>query len=260
MRNSFKQLINSFKTLNFKFLFVIIFDLLFFIALYLSSFVFGKIMTKQAMKLQGLPLQTIGLELEQSQNILKAVNSFIYSLIIVLFFMLLFMLFNWSFFRLLIWNLVIKGKAEIKRFWRFLLANLVWTLMWIVPFLFAFYPIILIAKMASVEKPPLFPFIGLGIVVCALLHFTYLYFIGFIVKKRIKDAIRFAFVTGAAKIKHLLLPYLFIFVSFIILSFIIYPLKFLPNKISFLISLIIFVAYFAWLRFYISSAVLSIDK
>jgi len=255
LRDSFKIFIKSFKKINIHLLFVIIMDLLFFVFIFIASLIANKILTKQALKLQSLPMDTLSLEVDQAQDILKSVSNFVVGMLITIGLLMIFIILNWSFFKYLIWNLVVNGKIQLKNFWKFLLANIVWFFIWLVPFVLTFYPLFLMVKLGQLQKPPLFPIIAMSIVLCAALHFTYLYYIGFIKENHIGKAIAFAFKTGTVKIKFLLLPYLFVFVSFAIISSIIYPVKFLPDKASFLISLIVFVVYVGWLRFYISSVV-----
>ena len=257
IKDSFKELINSFKKLNIQLLFVIVMDLLFFVLSYAVFFVLAKILANQALKLQGFSMDFI--ELEQTQAAMRSFQNFLYIFLVFFILLVVFMLFNWSFFKYSIWNLVIKGKILLKGFWTFVLANLVWFLIWLVPFIFTIYPFFVMAKaQLQLQSPPLFPIVIFFILLVALIHFTYLYFIGFIKEHKISKAIAFAFRTGTVKIRYLLLPYFFILVGLFILSLITYPLNFISNKISLAISLVVLLAYVGWIRFYISKIVLAI--
>lgn len=259
VKESFFEFINSFRKLNINLLFVITMDLLFLAVSYLVIFILGKILTNQALQLQGLTIAAG--QLEQAQSTLATLSKFMYSLIISTVVLAVFILFNWSFFKLAIWNLVLKGKIELKKFWKFVLANVVWFFVWLVPFILAFYPLVVVAKFqGQIQKPPWFPLITLIIIFIALLHFTYLYYIGFVKEHKIGKAIAFAFKTGTVKIRFLLMPYLFILIGFAIISLITYPLKFAPDKVDIVVGLILLFAYLGWIRFYMAKTVLAIKE
>lgn len=257
LNNFFQTWVSSFKEINIQLLFVIILDLVFLALSYLAIYASSQILTQQALMLQGISMDS--LELQQTEAAVTSFNHFLYSLLILLIAFIIFMLLNWSFSRYCIWNLILHGRIQLKKFWKFVLANFIWFLIWLVPLIFALYPIFVMVKLKmQLEKPPLFPLIALGIIIVAILHFTYLYFIGFIREQKIGKALAFAFKAGTVKIRFLLLPYLIMIVGFVILSIISYPLKFASDKVSIAVSLILMLAYNSWIRFYLSKTVVAI--
>jgi hypothetical protein len=257
IKEFWKTFISSFTSFNLQQLFVILADLLFFAVSFGVIYLIGIILSKKALKLPDMQLAM--LDTANAQAATGDFKQFLILFVVLLVITLVFILFNWAFTRYCIWNLTIHGKFVFKKFLRFVAANLLWFLMWLLPFIYAIYPVFVMVKQnLSVQKPPLFVTISLLIIVICVLHFTYLYFIGFIRKQKIGKAFAYAFKTGVTKIHKLLLPYLMLFLILVIISVITLPLNNLSQKVSLAVAIPLILAYLAWVRLYISKTVLAI--
>lgn len=254
--DSFKALINSFKTINVNLIFVVLADILFFTLSYGVFYFFSVLLSKKALQVQGFVNMAT---LEQSMSVANDLKSFILTIYVLLAVFIIFMIFNWSFSRFCIWSLILEGKIKLQNFLRFLLANILWSLAWLLPLFLAFYPLLLIVRIqGAIERPPFFPIFLISFVLVALSHFSYLFFISLIKENKIGKAFASAFRIGTVKIRFFILPYVLAFLCFSIVSLISYPLSFISQKISFVFMFILFIAYIAWLRFYLSKTVLAI--
>jgi len=257
IKEFWKTFISSFTSFNLQQLFVILADLLFFAVSFGVVYLLGTILSKKALKLPDMQLAM--LDTSNAQAAVGDFKQFLILFVILFIITLVFILFNWAFTRYCIWNLTIHSKLDFKKYLKFVVANLVWFLMWLLPFIYAVYPVFVMVKQnLSVQKPPLFVSISIIVIMVCILHFTYLYFIGFIREHKIGKAYAFAFKTGITKIHKLLLPYLMMFLIIVILSIITLPLNNLSQKVSLAVSIPLILAYLAWARLYLSKTVLTI--
>jgi hypothetical protein len=222
-----------------------------FVLLFVGGLAVNEVMTKQALKLQGIQLESIGMG-EETKQALQSLNRFVITLVITMVIYLIYSLSVWSFSRYLIWNLVVKGKFVLKKTGKFILANFIWAVIWFIPLIIIMYPMFWLVRTAQVDTIPKFSLFLLGLLSLLILHFTWLYYMGFIKHKKIRDALIYSFKSGTLEIKRFIIPYLFIFLVFVVLSLILFPLKAIPERIYVVISLIFLLVYSGWVRFYLS--------
>ena len=84
-------------------------------------------------------------------------------------------------------------------------------------------------------------------------HISTMLWISYFMKKKIGKSIKSSFNLGISKIQHFIIPYVLAAVVFTALNFIIMPISKVYTGNLMTIYFIIFLFYFAWLRFYIYS-------
>jgi hypothetical protein len=260
IRQFFWNFIKSFTSIRISYLFVIVSDLLFLAVSFFGFLIFSSVISKLAN-----PFVTTGtLTMQNSEQFLSQFYSFLYAALGILAVFLAFLLVIWSISRLSLWNLILKNKFNLHKFGRFIAGNLLWVLIWLIPFVLAFYPIFVIAKMggpgAIQQNPPIFALSVIVFITLLFIHFTYLFYIGFSKFLKIGQAIIFSFKVGTLKIGHLILPYLAALIVFMLISVITYPVSFIHiNKLEMAIWIILLFAYVAWLRSYLAHTVQSLE-
>ena len=221
-------------------IFIILYDLLFWLSIFFSLAFVGKVLQSKSLELAGFDFENLlGLPQSELNALLSSLKGFLYSLLgaIILFILVLFLAI--CIFKGMIWLTVARKKIKLGFIMRFIVLNLVWFLLWIIP------TIIIILLM---RKNLIAPF--LTIVMLLLWHFTNLLYIIFLDKEKI-SAIKKAFSIGIKKIYLFAVPYLVLLLVFIIISFVFSPLSYLPENLSAVISAIGILIYTAWIRIYI---------
>lgn len=152
----------------------------------------------------------------------------------------------YSFSRGFIWLIILKKKKSAGFFKRFLLLNLIWWLILIVPALIFFG-----------AKSEYFIYLVLFFV-AGYIHFTTFLHYDFALNMRIGLAVKKAFKLTFGSLRKFLLPYAYVlFVYFVLLQI----FWFVPvdAKISFFASILFVVFFMAWFRLYMSSILKRIE-
>jgi hypothetical protein len=260
MRRFFWNFIKSFTSIRISYLFVIVCDLLFLAFAFVGFLGFSGVISKLSN-----PFTTVGgLSMENSEKFLSQFYSFLYAAIAALVVFLAYLLVIWCISRLSLWNLILKNKFNLHKIGRFISGNLLWGLIWLIPFALAFYPVFVIAKMGGAgaiqQNPPVFALSVIVFITVLFIHFTYLFYIGFSKFQKIGQAILFSFKIGTLKFGYLVLPYIASVIVFMAVSVITYPVSLINiDKLEMTIWIILLFAYVAWLRSYLAHTVQSLE-
>lgn len=248
--------IKSFKGLDKRIIHVIMFDALFYLALFgLLIFTFNSLSWNFEAVKEAIPTLTnvIG-EMEEieavatPQELTELSNLFFMVisktiLILLIVFILSFMV--GIFFKGLIWTKILHKKFDIHYYRRFALLNLFWIAPWSILIVLLLYAI----KSAVV----LWYIIGIMII---FIHFTNIIYVIFEKEKKFSRILKETFIFGIEKIPYFILPYIVVTSIFVILLFILSLFTFLPLNMHIIFSVLVLLAYFAWVRIYLSRIVL----
>ena len=222
-QKQFKFFIASFKQINKRYIFIVLYDLVFIAIFFLVIPLFSKIFMS---KLQNVTT------LEGAASVLIMLLAYLATVTIIL-------LLSYSVSRGLIWSMILKKKFTAPFFKKFLLLNFLWWLILALPFL-----IVLGAK-----QEYLFYFIA--IIAIIYIHLTSIMHYDFTKNQRIGKAMKNAFKLTYTNFKSFLLPYAYVtLVYFILLQvFWIVPQT---EKYMFFASVLFVVFFLAWFRLYLS--------
>jgi hypothetical protein len=247
----YKEFTNSLKDAKKVVLIVALYDLLFYVFLYLGSKLIAIMTNRQLEKIQPLlgMMTTMSAnlaELEKNLTIMKGFQAF---LIIAPIIFLLFVIIDWTIFKGLIWVAILRKRFSLKYFKNFLALNLLWFIPWTILLLLV---VILVRQRASAYMVLL--------LFILLMHLSGVLCITFTKKDKIINAIKEAFCIGIGKIHLFLVPYLALIILFIVVSQVGWIFRPLPHTIQAILSLIVLVLYTAFARVFLSKIVLSITK
>lgn len=204
-----------------RFFLIALFDAFSWFGLFFFTYLLGNMLKKQLVFLVPSP--------ELLLKVMVMVFAYFLALIIV-------SIIIYSVFKGLIWLTILNHKASWSFFKKFSLLNLLWIIIWLVPF----------ALLAAL-KQELIAY-GIGLVIIAYVHFTTLTHYYFIKSNKIFASIKKAFST---KIKRFLLPYSYLAVVYFILLQVFWVVPRQMNYITF-VSVIMLVFFMAFYRLYIS--------
>lgn len=248
LKDSWKNLITSFKSLDKRILHVVIYDLLFFIICFGVFYLFKLLITLKAEPLKGFKLDESALvpgsDLAANTQLLKGFyNTMLFY--VILFALILVLVYIFA--NLLIWIQVTGRKPRKIKFnfaKNFFLINIIWVITWLILFLVVINSL----------RPETTYFWMLGFIVFYA-HLTAIMYISYFKSARIRKAVKQAFNIGFAKIHHFIVPYVFVAVIFYIINNVLRLFIQLPDTYRIFASTIILLFYFAWLRFYVYSFV-----
>ena len=248
-KNSWNLFVKSFKDFDTRAIFIVLYDLIFFSIIYLSFIIFSKYIQNKSLKIN-IPLTEEIMQLPQTEisQISSQLNNFLWFIFIGIVLVALIIFIAACTFKGLIWLKITHKKFTIDFIKKFVLLNLIWTLIWIIP-------IIIIALV--LKKDLLAPF--LVIIAPLIMHFTNILHIFFIHTKKL-SSIKRAFKIGIKKIYLFILPYILMLIIFLIISQSYWLYNFMPGNIPFIIAIFVLLVYFAWFRIYLYTIVKDIEK
>lgn len=240
LKNSIKTYVNSFK--NKSILLVLVLNISFIIVTVALITLTKKISQPWIDKIQKVELSNIAFQSEaQLQETATTLRGFILFLILTAIAFVLFLIINWSFFQGIIYKILLKQRFNAKSFGKFLLLNIIW----VIPWLILIFIILFGAKTGYFITPIL-------ILMLLFLHLSFILYILFAKNNKIK--IKQSLKIGMLKIHYCIIPYIFIAITFIIIS----QLNLL--KISSIIIYFIYLIFFSWLQNYTKDIILNISR
>lgn len=238
-KKSWHLLLQSFKQLDSRMFFIVLYDLLFFAISIFAAFIFGRILQNSSLGMQLVQLdQLTNMSKPELDNVLAVFQKFLYILIggMILLAIIIFVLM--CIFKALIWFTVANKQTTVKNIKKFLLINLIWFLAWIVPS-------VLIGFIIKQELLRLL----IMIVVPLLMHFTNILYVLFTSDHHI-IIIKKAFAIGIKKIHLFIIPYILSSAVLLLVSTLYWVYKFLPESAVSIIGFLIMLFYMAWSRKY----------
>lgn len=252
---AFKLFKKAISRLDKRYFHIIVYDALFYIFIaglfYLWSYFLIKITPKEIPDIAAsiTPQEALALQSYSKQLALSLIGSF---LLLALFLFIL-----WNFFRFLIYSTILQKKFKFSKCGKFVVANLLLFLIFLIPFLF-------IARLTigNVQTKAFFtiPSILFWLVVLIYFHFRYLTWIFFIETNRIWHSIKTAFKIGFYKFGKFIPHHFIILLITLALSLISYLLNFTPSLIKTSIIILISLFSMAFIRFYLVAVVKQISK
>ena len=248
LKKSKASFISFFRKIDKRVIYIALFDLLFFAILMTGLFVWNnKVMEKTNEISPDLLENPANLSPENAAETAALIKGFVVSVIACTLLLLVFLLIVWSFSRGIIWNMVFKKGFTFKYYRKFLLLNLLWFAAWLIPV------VLIIASLK--RKPSAMVLLIIFVLFCYL---TALIYIIFTKNNLIWESIKEVFKLGFGKIQFFILPCIFLILTMAVISLILWPTHFFPQKAYLVISTVSMVLYLAWARFYIADVVKSI--
>jgi len=174
----------------------------------------------------------------------------------------------WCLFKGLIYNYILKKRFTLSYYLKFIVLNLIWSVFWIILF---FIPVSYAYKMleqsvtagsftAQTYAIPLSVPILLALMVIIMIHLTTVLYISFTKNPRIFSSIKKTFFLGIGKFHKFIVPYIFVAVILILLSFINLIFAIFPETAEMILSSIFLLVFIAWFRFYLIRVIDKLEK
>jgi len=242
-------LIKSFKDFDKRIIFIVLYDLIFYSVFFICFLIFGKFLQKKAVILSTLPMEKL-MELPESElnTILTQLQGFILTLVIGFLLIALIIFIAMCVFKLLIWLKTAKKEFKLAYLKKFILLNILWFLLWLIPIIIIFL---------FIKRELIAPL--LLIIFILAVYFTNILYILFTEKRDI-STIKNTFKLGFKKIYLFIIPYIIITILLLVTFQLYWLYKFTPQNIQSIITLIIILIYAAWARIYLYNVVSSIRK
>jgi len=207
LKKSWRLLLKSFKDLDSRALFIFLYDFLFFFITSLSVFLYSKSVQSNLTKLTALPMDRL-LEMKEPelQVILSQLKGALFLLLGGFLLVVAVIFIAVSIFKCMIWFTTARKKYDLDHILRFILLNLIWFAMWIVPAVLLIFTL----------RKELIPWIVV-ITLLGLIHFTNILYILFVHESHIR-VIKHAFSIGTKKIHLFILPYIFSLIILLVLN------------------------------------------
>lgn len=239
---SFDLFLNSFKKINIDFIYVLVYDLLFYLITGLVFFIWFILLNNQYSRLLGIDLANMfALGITYAERSVAIMKGFFLFVILSAIILTIFIILNLSLFKGLIWSRICREKFTIKFFIKFLLLNAIWIIIWLIAAV-----IIAVGVKVNIAQ---YLIILLAIVFVYFTIFLYMFFTKNKKLKAIKDAFKF----GITKVHYFVLPYILVILVFILISQLYWLYRFLPYKIGMIVTSLILLGFLAWFRLYIYS-------
>jgi len=235
-------LVKSFKKIDKNIFYIVMYDLLMFILLFTGSFFSSKIIEKKSKVIEAVDftnlLQKTAEEINKNTAILKG---FLITFLIITFAYIIYSLIVFSFFQGKILSIVVKKKFTKTFFKKFLSLN----------FILALTTSVLFLLILELFKPQVAVILA-TLLIILLIYFIPLLLITFAKGQKVKKAFHIAF-----KTPRFIITYINALIVLLITGMLSLIFKPLEDNIEFSLTLLIFLFYLAWFRYYLS---LSIDK
>ncbi|MBN2111659.1 hypothetical protein JW707_01030 [Candidatus Woesearchaeota archaeon] len=245
IKEKYSEFIEGFKSLDRTLLFVVVYNLVFYISVVISYSKMLDIMYDMSQPLMAIAASTLSESVQILDSQIATFKMFYFSMIgyAALFLIILYLIYSLT--NLFMWSAITKTKLR-KSSRNFILKffglNLAWLVAW------AVLVFILLLSLRTETVP--FWFVA-AILIYA--HTTTIAYIAYFKRKKICVSIKSAFNTGFAKLHKFLIPYVFALIVFIIINAVFTPIGNMLYKGVNTIFLIAFLFYSAWLRIYVYS-------
>lgn len=246
IKKTFRNFIKSFKSLDRTMLYIVVYKLVFYLAVLAFYGKFVEIMVKRVQPVFAMVTTTVSPE---SKELLKAqigtIKGFYWSIAIyaIIFALILFLIYALT--NLFIWSAITDTKLRKSRasfILKFYGLSAIWFIAWSVLVLMVIWSI----KINVV----LYWFLAIALLYS---HLTTLLYISYFKGKGLGKSIKSSFNTGFAKLQNFILPYVFAALVFLLLNILLIPLGRIIHTNLMTVYFIVFIFYFAWLRLYIYS-------
>lgn len=268
IKNQFGLLIKSFNLT--KFLYIVVINLVASFILFLSWKGFEKVLVSLGQEVQDLNLESLqNLEFAQSANVNASLHSVVSRLYFYMFILILTLLVLWVVSQLTNWLIIRKshlfrqGFARINfAYLKFLLFNLLWFVIWLLPLLFAFGLVYQTAMNAE-----LYPVSRFILLLMAFLIFAFFFYITLIAyyyfseDYKIGKSLGKAFSIGFGKIYYFIVPAIISFLIMMLMGLVSMPFGlFLPDSVFTWLTYVIYLAHSAWMCLFFARILAKLDK
>ena len=263
LKDQYNVLKDSIKELDARTTIITLYELIFFLISGVSFMIFASILKKKSVFLSTLDLENLMTlsksEVDFTHTTLK---KFIATVIIGTILLIIIIFLSMAIIKVMIWFKTADKKFKKEDILRFIPVRFVWLLIEFGLLIILFLPLfITIGFSSNINSAPLaltFSLIAL-ILFLALMTIKNLMYIFYIESKNI-TCIKKAFKFGLKKIHHYIVPYIIILVLLIVVSQLYWIYQFFPEKLVNLITLIIYILFAVWTRFYFLKVTKSIKK
>lgn len=244
-----KKIIKEFKTykesirkINKKTPLLIAYDFLGYIIIYIAFLYYSILLYREIFFLDQLQTDpSILLEgLNKITSLTTSVEGFVTFLSISTLIFVVVSILIWSFFKGLIYNVILKKKFNFRFYYKFALLNLILLIA----------ALIILALPIVIFKNTVWP-----VLVYTLLflisYLTINIYVNFTEKREIFRSIKNGVSFGISKIQHFLIPFIIIFITFVILNFLLLATNVLSDTLAGIITLILLLLFLAWTRYYL---------
>ena len=249
-KKNYNLFLNSFKKTDKRLIYIALCDFLFFLLLIGGLYVWNSGVAKG---IESIPKELLenpeNLSPEKTQETALLMKDYLISIVGYTILLVIFIFLIWCLFKGYIWNLALKKKFNLKYYGKFLLLNLLWIAIWLVPLILLF---ILLKTKPSAKF--------LVIILVFLVYFTNILYILFTKNNLIMESIKNAFNLGFNKIHLFVLPYVLIILAMVVVSLVTWPTSFLPVKVYTFISTLALVFLLAWARLYLADVVKDVSR
>ncbi len=242
LKDTFFIFLNSFKKLD-KFLYVFIYDILFYVFLYAGFVVWLyassnlRLYTSQSQDFMMWATETAA----QGQ-------SFIIHLIIYTILLFIYLILIWSFFKSISWSIVVKKDWNMGLFLKFLKTNIIWFPAWLI------ISLLFTAMFKTNIETQIWIFMGCMAVVW---YFTLILCYELTHEPHLKTMFA-AMGFAVKKLHYLIITLAFGGLIFVLLCLIILPMSYLPEPYGIFFSIIIFTLFSAWFKYFIAHSLTDI--
>ena len=245
LKSKFDEFINSFKTLDRTLLYIVVYKLVFYIAIVISYNKFASILQEKSGPILAIASSSISHSAEVLSSQAATLKGFLFSMLGYLIFFVIILYIIYTLMNLFIWSTITRTKLKksSKNFiMKFFGLNLIWLIGWIV--------VIFLLLMSLRKETVPYWFAGVAFVYS---HLTVLLYIAYFKRKKISRSLKSAFNTGFAKLHKFIIPYILAVVVFAIVNAVFTPIGTRLYTGVNTVFLIAFLFYAAWLRIYIYS-------
>ena len=244
----FKKCINSFKELDITYLHTILYDILLYSFWFLTFTLYGTIVPKLLKGMENIDiveLQT-SMSAEQAELTLQTLQSTITQFILLTILLVLLILASYALFKGLIWTKILKKKFTWKYFRKFIALNLLYVLFAVVVFIL---PVLLV--LLGIEAGFWLLFLQILFVFVAIVYFYFRTISNILFTKTKKISSFFnAFGKGVDKFKKLVMPLVFMLLTFLAILLLSTVLNLVSETISLIIAGLLLLVFIAWVRIY----------
>jgi hypothetical protein len=265
LSENLKLFADSFKSKT-KFLYVLGYDLLFYLIIIPLFFLFAGILNSKLGTINtmdimseissGQPLTNItAAQAQQMQMLGAALQNLIYFFIIGLIIFIIVTILVFTLSRNLIWNYLMKKKFDRKTYLKFNLLNILFLVLILMVFLILAgirIPVIMALANISVNFAVYVSSIVFLIFYIAIIYFMYLVYINYVKTSKISKSFRNTFKLIKTKFANIGISYLFIFVFSIIFSVAARLIWLLPAALQIYLNLAVVLLFLTWMKIYVS--------
>jgi hypothetical protein len=264
LKEKWKLFLDSFR-LKSNFLYIILYDLLFYVITIPLFILFPFMLNKKLAGMDpdilykmGSVMNVTAAQTQELEMAVQSMQSFFAFFVFGMIFLAIASLLAFTLSRTLIWNYLLKQKFDLKHYLRFNVVNII-----IAVFLFIVY--LIISKLRIAVLTPLvnisliFAFVVSSLLFLmlfsAITYFVNLVYINYTKKSEIIGSFSAAFKLIKSRISDIFPSYLFIVAVSIIISFIAQLFWLIPFAVQRYLNFAVFILFAAWVRIYILGAI-----